>query len=97
MTMNRCLECGKPADWIRHTQFSGDHPYCEEHAKAESDFGQEDSYTYWENIAQTAFFDWFHAPLESGKLRSEVFYNELNPEKATTWLQQAFDAGRNQS
>lgn len=43
-----CLECNKPAEWVRRTQFSGNHPYCDEHARQESDFGKEDnSYFYW--------------------------------------------------
>jgi hypothetical protein len=42
-----CLLCNQPAQWIRHTQFAGNHPYCEAHAKQESDFLEEDSCTYW--------------------------------------------------
>lgn len=42
-----CLECGKPAQWVRSTQFAGDHPYCEEHAREEKDFQENDSYAYW--------------------------------------------------
>lgn len=94
-----CSECDSPIDWIRHTQFSGDHPYCEKHARQQSDFGEEDSYTYWEHTRNTAFFDWFHSHTDNGKLLSEQFYNDfpLTPEKATQWLQKAFDHGRNQS
>jgi endogenous inhibitor of DNA gyrase (YacG/DUF329 family) len=50
-TLNEvCIMCGKPADWIRSTQFAGDHPFCEQHAKKEDDFGVNDSYEYWYNI-----------------------------------------------
>lgn len=49
----KCIECDKPAVWIRNTQFAGDHPYCKEHAKAESDFGENDSYTYWSKAKNT--------------------------------------------
>lgn len=49
-TKELCLVCGKEADWIRSTQFAGDHPYCEHHAKKEDDFGEDDSYTYWVKI-----------------------------------------------
>lgn len=42
-----CVVCDKPAKWVRHTQFAGEHPYCKEHAKAETDFGHNDSYEYW--------------------------------------------------
>lgn len=46
-----CIECGKPAEWIRSTQFAGEHPYCEEHARLESDFIDEpDSYSFWYNV-----------------------------------------------
>jgi endogenous inhibitor of DNA gyrase (YacG/DUF329 family) len=48
----KCLECGKPANWIRHTQFAGDHPYCDEHARMEKDFDDmDDSYAYWSKVA----------------------------------------------
>ena len=43
----KCLECDRPAKHIRSTQFAGNHPYCEEHAKQQADFKQNDSYTYW--------------------------------------------------
>jgi hypothetical protein len=42
-----CMMCDKPATWIRSTQFAGEHPYCEEHAKQEEGFGINDSYEYW--------------------------------------------------
>ncbi len=35
-------ECGKPATWVRHTQFSESHPFCTEHAKKEDDVGKSD-------------------------------------------------------
>jgi len=45
-----CLFCGKEADYIRHTQFAGDHPFCAQHAEAEDDFMSNDSYTGWSKI-----------------------------------------------
>jgi len=45
-----CLVCGQPADWIRSTQFAGEHPYCTHHAKKEDDFGEDDSYAYWYKV-----------------------------------------------
>ena len=45
-----CLMCNKPADWIRSTQFAGDHPFCDEHARQEQGFGENDSYEYWYKI-----------------------------------------------
>ena len=47
MSRIKCLVCDKPAKWERSTQFAGDHPYCKEHAKAESDFKENDSYAFW--------------------------------------------------
>lgn len=33
-----CLDCDEPAEWARHTQFSGTHPFCIKHAEAQKDF-----------------------------------------------------------
>jgi hypothetical protein len=35
---------------MRSTQFAGDHYYCDIHARAESDFGESDSYACWVNL-----------------------------------------------
>jgi hypothetical protein len=44
-----CLLCGEPAEWVRYTQFSGNHPYCEACAKKEKDFPEGDgSYSSWD-------------------------------------------------
>ena len=44
----KCFECDSEAEWVRCTQFSGDHYYCDKHAREESDFGIDDgSYQYW--------------------------------------------------
>jgi hypothetical protein len=40
----------KPARWVRHTQFSGSHYFCNEHAKLETDFNALDSYKFWEEL-----------------------------------------------
>ena len=46
-----CSECGKPATWIRNTQFAGKHPFCTQDAEKESDFGKSDSsYFYWKQL-----------------------------------------------
>lgn len=45
-----CCECGKPARWLRMTQFAGNHPYCKKHATLESDFKDSDSYKFWTKI-----------------------------------------------
>lgn len=50
MTEEVCSVCGKPVEWVRCTQFAGKHPYCEHHAKQEDDFGEDDSYAYWEKL-----------------------------------------------
>jgi hypothetical protein len=46
----KCMMCEKEAEWIRSTQFAGDHPFCDEHARLEKGFMQNDSYEYWYNI-----------------------------------------------
>jgi hypothetical protein len=47
----QCCECDQPATWVRSTQFAGDHPYCEHHAKLEPDFyDPPDSYNYWYEV-----------------------------------------------
>jgi len=43
----KCLECDAQAAHIRHTQFAGNHPYCQQHAMAQEDYYVDDSYTYW--------------------------------------------------
>ncbi len=49
-----CCICIKKAKWVQSTQFSGDHPYCKEHAKLESDFKKNDSYAFWSKIQRKA-------------------------------------------
>ncbi len=49
-TKMQCLVCNNPATHVRSTQFAGDHPYCKEHAEKESDFNENDSYTFWYEI-----------------------------------------------
>lgn len=48
----KCLECHREAKWMRSTQFSGDHPYCAPHARAEDDFMKNDSYHFWYRIKE---------------------------------------------
>ena len=50
MTEIKCSYCEEQATWIRHTQFAGDHPFCEKHAKLEADFNDSDSYLDWEEL-----------------------------------------------
>ena len=48
-----CLDCDQPAIWVRRTQFSGDHPFCDEHARKEKNFGKEDpSYFFWRRLTE---------------------------------------------
>jgi hypothetical protein len=36
---------------VRHTQFAGEHYFCDRHARQQADFGKEDpSYYVWERI-----------------------------------------------
>jgi len=47
----KCQICGKKPGWVRHTQFSGDHYFCAQHAKNEEDFGDSDpSYFVWKQL-----------------------------------------------
>jgi hypothetical protein len=48
----KCLVCGEKATWVRSTQFAGDHPFCDLHAKDESDFGKDDSYVFWHPVEE---------------------------------------------
>lgn len=42
--------CTELATWMRYTQFSGNHPFCDKHARSEEDFGVTDDYQDWEPI-----------------------------------------------
>lgn len=43
-----CSVCKKPTEWVRCTQFSGEHPFCNVHARKERDFGENNaSYFCW--------------------------------------------------
>lgn len=54
MTSEKCIECDQPAVWVRCTQFAGSHPYCDQHARLESDFNDvPDSYQYWYKLEDT--------------------------------------------
>jgi hypothetical protein len=49
--------CGKPIAWVRRTQFAGDHPFCEDCAKLELDFGKDDpggSSFFWQRLDSPA-------------------------------------------
>jgi len=45
--------CNEKATWIRYTQFSGNHYFCESCAHKEKDFGEEDSYKVWRKIEKS--------------------------------------------
>jgi hypothetical protein len=53
MKEQKCLMCDKPADWVRATQFAGNHPFCDKHARQERGFGLSDSYEYWYEVKKT--------------------------------------------
>lgn len=43
-----CPYCGEPTEWVNHTQFSGDHEFCDKHAREHKDFDDADStYSCW--------------------------------------------------
>ncbi len=47
----RCDMCQSIAVWVRSTQFSGDHLFCDTCARKEENFGERDSsYFFWEKI-----------------------------------------------
>ena len=46
----KCDRCNEKAQWVRVTQFAGDHHFCDLHALLEEDFGQSDSYSFWAEI-----------------------------------------------
>jgi len=50
--MMKCLCCDENARWLRCTQFAGDHPFCDLHALMEEDFGESDSYSYWNELKE---------------------------------------------
>lgn len=43
----KCMCCDEDAQWVRYTQFAGDHYFCDLHGLMEEDFGQSDTYAYW--------------------------------------------------
>lgn len=46
-----CDNCGRAAEWVRRTQFAGDHYFCESDAQKEEDFGHDDSSSFlWEQL-----------------------------------------------
>ena len=50
-----CVEgcSNNTAKYVRSTQFAGDHPYCEQHAKLEKDFMNDDaSCSIWETVKE---------------------------------------------
>lgn len=51
-----CIKCPegeeKPATWVRHTQFAGDHPYCDTHAEEEEDFNKIMDSLYWSRVPE---------------------------------------------
>lgn len=47
----KCQICNNKAEWVRRTQFAGDHLFCKLHAEAEEDFGDSHpSYFYWKEL-----------------------------------------------
>lgn len=47
----KCFDCDKEAEWVRCTQFAGDHPFCLEHAEKEKGFPLgSNSSEYWTTV-----------------------------------------------
>ena len=64
----KCLECHREAKWMNSTQFSGDHPYCSTHARAEDDFMKNDSYHFWYKIKK---------PKQDKEVKSKLGYSRI--------------------
>lgn len=45
-------DCFEDAAWVRSTQFSGVHPFCDKHAREEKNFGTEGSSHFWETVSE---------------------------------------------
>ncbi len=46
-----CDKCKKPALWVRRTEFAGEHFFCDQDARAEKDFGNDDSDLFvWQKL-----------------------------------------------
>ena len=56
-TINVYCYCGIFANWVRSTQFAGDHYFCQDCAEKEEDFCKDDwsSYFYWLRIENVDF------------------------------------------
>lgn len=73
---------------MRWTQFSGNHPFCDEHARQEANFGKEDpSYYFWTEYPRTITlekfeknFDFWFGQVERG----ETFYISIDDEQKVT-------------
>lgn len=50
--IQECIDCNKPAKYIRHTHIAGSNYFCEEHAKAQPDFLIDDNNKYWSEIKE---------------------------------------------
>jgi hypothetical protein len=47
----KCEICTKKPEWVRRTQFAGDHYFCAMHAEAEEDFGDSSSNNmFWKQL-----------------------------------------------
>lgn len=77
--LHKCLECGESATWMRATQFAGDHPYCDAHANFQTDFGQNDSYSFWYKIQTPDEIGTLEGQREFDMNRNYHYTNTNNP------------------
>jgi hypothetical protein len=49
---SKCLAKEKDIQWVRCTQFAGDHPFCDICAKKEKNFLKDDDSCYWVPMKQ---------------------------------------------
>ena len=46
--VDNCKDCQENPEWERRTQFAGNHPFCDVHARLEPGFGDDSSsYFFW--------------------------------------------------
>ena len=49
----KCIDCDNSAEWVRCTQFAGDHHFCDRCARKERRFGEDvPGQFYWVTIEQ---------------------------------------------
>lgn len=89
--------CKNPVNYIRYTQFAGNHPFCDKHAKKEKDFLDNDNCVHWSQVPDK----YYRYQIAVGgyiteylKTKSEIQYKYLN-EVGTCSEWGLYDTSRN--